>query len=175
MVMIITGATHTGKTVTAQKLVEKKKYPCLSMDLLKMGLIRSGNTQLKPTDDKKIESWLWPIVAEIIKTAVENGQNLIVEGCYVPYCWKESFPQRYLDEIRFICLVMSEQYIIRYFDQIMAHACDIENRPDDSSCTQELLMNENRRYLELCFSSGVGPVLIDGKEKAEQLYQKAPF
>ncbi len=173
MVMIITGATHTGKTVTAQKLVERKKFPCLSMDLLKMGLIRSGNTRLGPTDDKEMEDYLWPIVVEIIKTAVENGQNLIVEGCYVPSGWKDSFPQRYLDEIRFICIVMSEQYILRCFDEIKAHACDIENRVDDSSCTRELLIRENRRYLDMCLSAGLKPILIDSREKAEQFYGKA--
>lgn len=43
MVILITGATHTGKTKLAQRLLEKYKYPYLSMNHLKMGLIRSGN------------------------------------------------------------------------------------------------------------------------------------
>lgn len=54
MIILITGASHTGKTVFAQKLLEKYKYPYLSIDHLKMGLIRSGNTDLTPlSDDKK--------------------------------------------------------------------------------------------------------------------------
>ena len=48
MIILITGASHTGKTVLAQKLLEKYKYPYLSIDHLKMGLIRSGNTDLTP-------------------------------------------------------------------------------------------------------------------------------
>ena len=88
MVVLISGASHTGKTVLAQKLVEKYKYPCMSVDLIKMGLIRSKNTRLTPEDDDKLEEYLWPIIKEIIKTAIENEQNLIVEGCYVPFDWK---------------------------------------------------------------------------------------
>lgn len=49
-----------------------------------MGLIRSGNTDFTPCDDDKdLTSYLWPIVSEMIKTAIENKQNLIVEGCYI--------------------------------------------------------------------------------------------
>ena len=48
MIILITGASHTGKTVLSQKLLEKYRYPYLSIDHLKMGLIRSGNTSLTP-------------------------------------------------------------------------------------------------------------------------------
>ena len=48
---MITGASHTGKTQLAQKLLEKYKYPYLSIDYLKMGLIRSENTTLTIEDD----------------------------------------------------------------------------------------------------------------------------
>ena len=51
MVILITGASHTGKTQLAQKLLEKYKYPYLSIDHLKMGLIRSENTTLTVEDD----------------------------------------------------------------------------------------------------------------------------
>ena len=80
MVLLITGASHTGKTLLAQRLLQTYRCPCLSMDLLKMGLIRSGNTRLTPEDDQELESYLWPIVREIIKTAIENRQDLSVGG-----------------------------------------------------------------------------------------------
>ena len=55
------------KTVLAQKLLEKYKYPYLSIDHLKMGLIRSGNTNLTPmSSDDELTRYLWPIVLEII-------------------------------------------------------------------------------------------------------------
>ena len=91
MVIMITGASHVGKTILAQRMLEKTKYPYFSIDHLKMGLIRSGNTDLTPEDDDELTDYLWPIVREIIKTAVENEQNLIVEGCYIPFDWRNSF------------------------------------------------------------------------------------
>lgn len=51
MIILITGASHTGKTALAQRLLERYRYPVLSLDLLKMGLIRSGQTSLTPEDD----------------------------------------------------------------------------------------------------------------------------
>ena len=40
MIVIITGASHTGKTKAAQALLERYHFPYLSIDHLKMG--RSG-------------------------------------------------------------------------------------------------------------------------------------
>ncbi len=149
MVILITGASHTGKTCLAQKLLEKYKYPYLSIDHLKMGLIRSGNTELTPlSDDEDLTSYLWPVVREIIKTAIENNQNLIVEGCYVPSDWKKDFEKEYLDNIKFHCLVMSEKYIRNHFDDIKKYACVIENRLEDESCTLESVLEDNKNFSE---------------------------
>ena len=147
MIILISGASHTGKTLLAQKLLEKYKYPYLSIDHLKMGLIRSGNTSLTPEDDDKLTEYLWPIVSEMIKTAIENNQNMIVEGCYVPFDWKKSFSDEYLEHIRYICLVMSEGYIRKHFADIKAHGSDIENRLYDD-VDINVLIRENETYLE---------------------------
>mgnify|MGYP002522485598 CR=1 FL=1 len=108
MIILITGASLTGKTLLAQRLLEKYKYPYLSIDHLKMGLIRSGNTSLTPEDDDALTDYLWPIVREMIKTAVENRQHLIVEGCYIPFDWRIDFDEHYLPSIQFICLAMTD-------------------------------------------------------------------
>ena len=150
MVILIGGTTHTGKTVLAQKLLETYQYPYLSIDHLKMGLIRSGQTALTPMDDDKLTDYLWPIVREMIKTAIENGQNLTVEGCYIPVNWYESFSDQYLPHIRCRFLVMTEQYIRMHFADIRAHACAIEQRLDDSGLDMEALIRDNRQYRESC-------------------------
>ena len=62
MITLITGASHTGKTLLAQRMLEKDKAPYVSIDHLKMGLIRSGNTDLTPEDDEELVGYLWPIV-----------------------------------------------------------------------------------------------------------------
>ena len=161
MIVLITGASHTGKTALAQKLLEKYKYPYLSMDHLKMGLIRSGYTSLTPEDDSKLTEYLWPIVREIIKTAIENEQNLIIEGCYIPFDWKQDFTQAYLDEIRYYCLVMSEMYIRNHFDTIKKYANTIETRLDDEWCTMEHVLEDNAQFLELAKQYHANIVLID--------------
>ena len=89
MIILIAGSSHTGKTLLAQKLLEKYKYPYLSIDHLKMGLIRSKNTMLTVNDDEKLTKYLWNIVKEIIKTNIENKQNIIIEGCYIPFDYKK--------------------------------------------------------------------------------------
>ena len=160
MIILITGASHTGKTVLAQRMLEKYKYPYLSIDHLKMGLIRSGNTDLTPDDDAELTEYLWPIVREIIKTAIENEQNLIVEGCYVPFDWRNSFDEQYLPSIRFICLAMSDEYISSHFGDIKTHRSDIENRLDDSYCTVEQVMKDNRQIIAGYKSSGEKITLI---------------
>lgn len=147
MIILITGASHTGKTLLAQKLLEKCKYPYLSIDHLKMGLIRSGNTELTPYDDDKMTECIWPVVREMIKTAIENNQNLIIEGCYVPYDWRLSFDERYLPSIRFVCLAMTDEYIENNYDLIFSHRSDIEYRGDDIDCTIEALIEDNRNVI----------------------------
>jgi 2-phosphoglycerate kinase len=163
MIVLITGASHVGKTYFAQKLLEKYKYPYLSIDHLKMGLIRSGNTALTPlSDDTELTAYLWPIVSEIIKTAIENNQNLIVEGCYIPFDYEKDFAKDYLDNIKYYCLVMSENYIKNHFDDIKKYENIIENRLCDD-CTIESILNDNKNVLDLAKKYNVNCVLIDDK------------
>ena len=164
MIILITGTSHTGKTALAQKLLEKYKYPYLSIDHLKMGLIRSGNTELTPlSDDNELTCYLWPIVREMIKTAIENGQNLIVEGCYIPFDWQKDFTEEYLKSIKYYCLILSENYIKANFDDIKKYANIIEKRLDDSWCTMENVLMANAEMLRLAEKHRVNYLLIDGK------------
>lgn len=162
MIILITGASHTGKTVLAQKLLEKYNIPYLSIDHLKMGLIRSKMTELTPLSaDADLTQLLWPILCEMIKTAIENRQNIIVEGCYIPHDWEKAFFAAYLDQIRLYCLVMSTQYIRRHFDEIQKHANDIEERLDDSSYTVETALRDNEFYLDFAQGDHAVRILID--------------
>ena len=161
MIVLITGASHTGKTALAQKLLEKYKYPYLSIDHLKMGLIRSGNTELTPIDDKELTEYLWPIVREMIKTAIENNQNLIVEGCYIPFDWQKDFDSEYLESIKYYCLIMSEEYIRNHFADIKKYANVIENRLDVEWCTIESVLTDNAEVLALAKKHNVNFILID--------------
>ena len=161
MIILITGASHTGKTLLAQKMLEKYHYPYLSIDHLKMGLIRSGNTDLTPVDDDALTEYLWPIIREIVKTAIENRQNLIVEGCYIPFLWRKDFDERYLPAIRFICLAMSERYIEDHYNEIVRHESEIEARLINADCTIESLKADNKNIIDGFRQVGEQIVLID--------------
>ena len=162
MIILITGASHTGKSALAQKLLEEYKYPYLSIDHLKMGLIRSGNTKLTPlSNDTDLTAYLWPIVREIIKTAIENNQNLIIEGCYIPFDWSNDFDKEYLKNIKYYCLVMSEKYIQKHFSDIQKYGNIIEKRLNDEWCTLENVIEDNRQVLKLAQLHNVNFLLID--------------
>ena len=160
MIILITGASHTGKTLLAQRMLEKFGYQYLSIDHLKMGLIRSGQTSLTPNDDDALTDYLWPIVREIIKTAIENGQNLIIEGCYIPQHWRSDFTDEYLKEIKYYCLIMSEGYIKAHFDDIKAYENVIEKRLCDNITLEDILA-DNAAILEAAEKYGNDYILID--------------
>lgn len=161
MIILISGATHTGKTLLAQKLLEKYRYPYLSQDHLKMGLIRSKNTELTVYDDEALTPYLWKITREIIKTAVENKQNLIIEGCYIPFDWQKDFCSNYLKNIKYICLIMTETYIENNFDKIKEKAGVIESRIDGGDFSKKDIIKDNLKNLNEVKKHSLPYVLID--------------
>lgn len=171
MILLIAGSSHTGKTVLARKLLERYRIPYLSIDHLKMGLIRSGQTTLTPADDDALTGYLWPIVREMVKTAIENHQSLIVEGCYIPHSWREDFGPEYLACIRCRWLIMTRRYIESHLNDIRTHANDAEQRLYDDLDPEELI-RDNERNLALCKKFGCDFVLIDEQypDYPEELY-----
>ena len=159
---MIAGGSHTGKTVLAQRILELRGWTYLSIDHLKMGLIRSGNTQLTPSDDEELTAYLWPIVREMAKTAIENDQNLVIEGCYIPFDWAKDFGDGYREHIRAVWLVMTEEYIRSCFADVLSHACDVEQRQDDGFSIEDML-KENARNLRLCREHGCEVILIEDR------------
>ena len=131
MVILITGASHTGKTLLAQRMLEK------------------------------FTEYLWPIVREMVKTAIENRQNLIVEGCYIPTDWRKDFSEQYLQSIRFICLAMSDAYIEAHFEEIRNHASAIETRLYDTDNTIKTLKFDNHYYIDAFTRSGEQIAIIE--------------
>ena len=168
MIVLITGASHTGKTALAQKLLEKYKYPYMSIDHLKMGLIRNGNTELTPmSDDELLTKYLWPILREMIKTAIENKQNMIVEGCYIPFDWQKYFDKEYLDNIKYYCLVLSKGYIKKHFEDIKKYSNVIECRLFDEDLSIKKLAEDNMHYLKQAKKHKLNYILIDKEYKIE--------
>ena len=167
MIILITGASHTGKTLLAQRAIERFRYSCLSLDLLKMGLIRSGQTTLTPFDDDLLTDYLWPIVRETVKTALENDQNLIVEGCYIPFDWQKDFDAAALEKIRYVAIVFSEKYVRSHWEDVTGFANVIEKRLDDSYFTPEMAIKDNAVFLEQCEKHRLPYALIENDYHTE--------
>ena len=168
MVILIGGSSHVGKTLISQKLIEKYHYPCTSLDHLKMGFIRSGRTELTVNDDYKMRYWLWPFAAEMVKTAIENNQNMILEGCYIPGEWKDSFSEDYLKEIRCVFIVMSENYLRKNFQSLYDYANVIEKRLDDQ-LDLERLINCSKEFKEECINQNIPFIEIDKEYNLEEI------
>lgn len=167
MILLLCGASHTGKTALAQRLLEKYKYPYLSIDHLKMGLIRSGTIALSPTQDEALTAVLWPIAREMVRTALENRQSLIVEGCYIPYRWQQDFSPEERAGIRYLCLVMSRDYLLRHFARVRQYANVVEHRLDDSDFTLDTALADNAEALHQCRLHGLPYLLIDNEYPRE--------
>ena len=163
MVILIAGTSHTGKTYLAQKLLEKYKYPYISIDHLKMGLIRSKYTDLSVEDDDNLEKYLWPIVREIIKTNIENSQNIIIEGAYIPINFKDDFSEEYLKNIKYVCLIMTEKYIKNNIENILKYEDVIESRLNKENINIDEFIAENKYNLDMCKKYDCNYILIDDK------------
>lgn len=160
MILLIAGASHTGKTLLAQRLLEKTHYPYLSTDPLRASLIRSGNAPItERSSSAEVTGYLWPVLRELAKLTIANGQNLILEGSYIPFDWADSFTEAERKQIRYVCLVMSERYLRGHFADVLVHARAIEHQRDN--CTLEDLLAENGKTIVSCRMHGVKPLLID--------------
>lgn len=154
MIILIGGESHTGKTWLAQRLLEKYHYPYMSLDHLKMGLIRSNFpcnfTALD--DDAYIAGQLWGIIRGIVDTCLENHQNLIIEGCYLP---PHKVRELAHPEIMAAYLVFSEVYIHNNFDLILQHESVIEQRKHAGDLTKDRFIADNAMLKEACIATGM--------------------
>ncbi len=103
----------------------------------------------------------------VVKITIENEQNLIVEGCYIPFDWAKDFDLKFLDHIKYYCLVMIPEYIRNHFDRIKKYANVIERRQDDEDCTLKSVLEDNRQTLELVREYDLNCILIDNKYEVD--------
>ena len=132
-----------------------------------MGLIRSGYTDLTVKDDDALTSLMWPIVREMIKTAIENEQHMVIEGCYLPFDWRKDFDEEYLPHIRFVCLVMTENYLRNHFSDVRHYASVVENREEEPELDLAELIRDNAANLAQCREHGCEVILIDNEYRVE--------
>lgn len=84
MVVIITGASCTGKTMLTKRLIDTCGVKQIAMDSIKMYLFRNDNNcGFTPTDSNRfIGGKIWSVIKKEILNAIDNGTDLIIEGAY---------------------------------------------------------------------------------------------
>lgn len=172
MIILIGGSSHVGKTFLAQKMMEELKIPYLSLDHLKMMFIRGRLTDLTVEDDYEMRYFLWPYAAELIKTAIENDQNMIVEGCYIPSEWREQFDDSYLKDIKCFFITMSEDYLRQNISKLTEYGNVIEKRLDDE-VDLERLINCSREFKEEAGEHDIPVIEITDKYDIEDILTRA--
>jgi 2-phosphoglycerate kinase len=172
MIILIGGSSHVGKTYIAQKLLERLSFPYLSLDHLKMMFIRGGLTDLTVEDDYEMRYFLWPYAAEIIKTAIENKQNMIIEGCYIPSEWREQFDSDYLKDIKCFFVTMSEEYLRKNIDKVRDFANVIESRIEDEVDTERLI-NCSIQFKKECEEQNIPVLEITGTYDIDEITERA--
>ena len=164
MIILIGGVSHTGKTYLAQKLLEAHKIPYLSLDHLKMGLLRGGVPCGFSSEDQdhKIAIAMWPVVEGIIRTNIENKQHLTIEGCYLPPSAVRTLKEEFSSEIIECFLTFTENYIRNNFQsEILKNRDVIEKRKYPENRTLEEFLLEHQSIRSLCKKEKLNHVDID--------------
>lgn len=158
MIILINAVGSTGKTVMAQRLLEKYHIPYLSIDHLKMGLYRGDkHCGFTPLDDVEvIGDKLWPILKGMMMTNIENGQDIIVEGCYVLPHYLKEFDNHYSEKIIPIFMGFSTNYIrLNFESKIKQYRNTIECRQSPEERTMDEVIKEHDEFKERCLQSDV--------------------
>ena len=172
MILFLQGASHSGKTTFAKHLARLTGASVVSLDLLKMGLIKPGNSDfagLTPEDDEAIAVHLWPIVREMVLVADENGQSLIVEGVSLPFVEVGRLACE-LGEGRAaaFAIVFSEKYIRNHYELICQKASASERRVHQDPPARADLLSDHASIQSDVINNGWTLLEIDS------VYQKAP-
>lgn len=157
MVILIGGPSCVGKTTMAQRLLERYHITYLSIDHVKMGIYRTNpNCGFTPMDpDEKVSEYVWPIIREIIKTNIENDQNIIIEGCYLPTNEVGAFEEEYQRFIVSFYLIFSEEYLNNHFvDGILDHRSEVEYKDIDEYMWSPTFREAHRIQKERCIIDG---------------------
>lgn len=180
MVIFIGGVSCSGKTNMAQKIMEKYHIPYLSIDHIKMGLIRTGVSKYVndgfdcSSNDAEITKEIWPIIREIAKTNIENNQHIIIEGCYIPANEVVNFEEEYKDFVVPFYITFSKEYIENHRDDgIFSNLCAIENKDLQGTrdyLTRDFLIREHELQKKRCEENRVKYIEIkDNYEKELEL------
>lgn len=171
MIILIGGESHGGKTLMAQRLLEKYKISYLSIDHIKMGLIRGlDKCEFTALDkDEKISKKLWGVIKGIINTCIENNQNLIIEGCYLP---PDKVKEIISEKIIAVYIGFSKEYLEGKFNNILEFENIIEKRNYPEDREKSDYIEANLKLKEKCIENNLPYFEInnDYEEEIKEVY-----
>jgi len=82
LVILIGGATRSGKSILSRRLAANLGWPILSLDVLKMGLSRAvPSLGIDPASPSAaVGRVMWPLIRAMLENAVETASDYIFEG-----------------------------------------------------------------------------------------------
>lgn len=163
MIILIGGPSNTGKTFLAQQLLERYKYPYYSMDHIKMGICRSDqDCGFTPMDeDTHIAKAIWPMIREIIKTAIENKQSLIVEGVYFLPEHTSEFEPEYREKIVPLFLAFTDQYVNDHYECCIVGRRSVIEEKECEDRPKETFLLAHRKTRKSCQIHHARMFLVD--------------
>ena len=86
----------------------------------------------------------------------------------MPCDWKKDFEDKYLSKIKYLCLVMSENYIKNNFEKITKYESVIEQRLCSDLKIEEVI-KDNAGYHNGCLEYGLNYYLIDKEYNVQNI------
>lgn len=169
MILFIGGESHTGKTLLMQALIERYHMPACSLDHIKMGIFRGkAGCGFCPTDnDDKIAEILWPIAKGMADTCLENGQHLILEGCYLPQKQVADYVHTHKD-VHALYLAFSESYIHAHFKEKILQYEGVTEQRMTSDFEKMACLTGNIETQKRCLEAGLSCYVADDSFSARQ-------
>jgi hypothetical protein len=86
LLLFIGGAARTGKGILARRLLVECQLPYLSLDVLKMGLVRGApEFEIDPNAGSiVVGERLWPLVREMSASLLRDDVDYVIEGELLP-------------------------------------------------------------------------------------------
>lgn len=128
MLYLIGGASRSGKTTTAKRIVNEAGIPYFSLDYLMMGLA-NGVPELgvHPTEGDFITGQrMWKIVDPMLTAMVENGIDYTVEGVQLLPAFVAEFQQKFAGDVR-CCFIGQSELDVTAIEEMKLHSSATEN------------------------------------------------
>ncbi|MGO0713955.1 adenylate kinase [Bacillus subtilis] len=129
MLYIIGGASRSGKTTVAKRILEETKISYFSLDYLMMGIAEGApELAVNPTEeDIKTAKRMWKIIDPLMRAMIENKIDYVIEGVQLVPSYLSKFEQDYLGKVKLCFIGKAEIDVQNSIDEIKFYSSKTEN------------------------------------------------